>query len=186
MRLGRPLGLGSGYRLAALGFQPPRSGPGARSESRLVVLNSPLTAARRAWGVCQRRVSATGHPRANCRVPSHQCLIDRDESRDGLFKNVASPEPAEQLLVDALGEVAVDPLDEVLFLRYTRDGEASEGGDRGHQDSQANEDGPGNRKGAQERDLGLPETSAGGYAGSSPNSSKRNATSKRTRVTRVN
>ena len=118
--------------------------------------------------------------------PSHQFVIDRDEARDGLFKNVASPEPAVQLLVDALGELTYRPLDEVQFLRYTLSGESKEGGDRGHQDSEANEDGPGNRKGAQERDLGLPETSAGGYAGSSPNSSKRKATSKRTRVTRVN
>ena len=105
MRPGRPLRLGSGYRLAALRPEPPRSGPGSRPESRSVVLTSLLTADRRAWGVCQRRVSATGPPRANCRAPPpHQFVIDRDEARGGLFKNVASPEPAEQLLVDALGE----------------------------------------------------------------------------------
>ena len=118
--------------------------------------------------------------------PSHQFVIDRDEARDGLFKNVASPEPAEQLLVDALGELAYRPLDEVRFRRYTPSGEAKEGGDRGHQDSEANEDGPGNREGAQERDLRVPETSAGGYAGNSSDSSRPKARSKRTRVTRVN
>ena len=37
-----------------------------------------------------------------------------------MFKNVAPPEPAEQLLVDALGELACHPLDEVRLLRYTR------------------------------------------------------------------
>ena len=37
-----------------------------------------------------------------------------------MFKNVAPREPAEQLLVDALGELAYHPLDEVRFLRYNR------------------------------------------------------------------
>ena len=50
--------------------------------------------------------------------PSHRFVIDRDEASERLFKNVAPLEPAEQLLVDALGEVAVDPLDEVMFRRY--------------------------------------------------------------------
>ena len=51
--------------------------------------------------------------------PSHQFVIDRDEARESFFKNVASPEPAEQLLVDALGELAYRPLDAVRFRRYT-------------------------------------------------------------------
>ena len=38
--------------------------------------------------------------------PSHQFVLDRDEARESLFKNVAPPETAEQLLVDALGELA--------------------------------------------------------------------------------
>ena len=115
--------------------------------------------------------------------PSHQFVIDRDEAREALFKNVASPEPAEQLLVDALGELADNPLDEVQLLRYAPRGEADEGGDRGHQDSDANEDATGIREGEQEE---VPETSAGGYAGESPEPSKEKAPSKRTRVTRVN
>lgn len=118
--------------------------------------------------------------------PSHQFVIDRDEAREWLFKNVASPEPAEQLLVDALGELTYRPLDAVRFRRYTPRGEATEGGDRGQQDSQANEIGPGLRDREHEKDLGVPETSAGGYAGDSPGSSKRKSPSKRTRVTRVN
>ena len=114
--------------------------------------------------------------------PSHQFVIDRDEARESLFKNVASPEIAEQLLVNALGEVAVDPLDEVLFLRYTRDGEASEGGDRGHQDSEADEDGPGNRNREHAKDLGVHETPGREHAGNSAAPSKGLSRSGRTRV----
>ena len=119
------------------------------------------------------------------KYPSHQFVIDRDEARESLFKNVASPEPAEQLLVDALGELAYRPLDEVRLLRYTPGGEAKEGGDRGQQDSEANEDGPGNPEAEYSQEFGVPETSAGGYVGNSPDSSKGKAPSKRTRVKRV-
>ena len=119
-------------------------------------------------------------------TPSHQFVIDRDEARDGLFKNVASPEPAEQLLVDALGELAHRPDDAVRFRRYTPRGEAKEGGYRGHQDSEANEVGSGLRDREHEQDLGVPETSGRGYAGNSTGSSKRKSPSKRTRVTRIN
>ena len=118
--------------------------------------------------------------------PSHQFVIDRDEARDGLFKNVASPEPAEQLLVDALGELAYRPLDEVRLLRYSPSGEAKEGGDRGHQDSEANEDGSGFRDREHEQDRGVPETSGRGYAGNPPAPSKPKARSRRTRVPQVN
>ena len=118
--------------------------------------------------------------------PSHQFVIDRDEARESLFKNVASPEPTEQLLVDALGEVAYHPLDAVQFRRYTPRGEAKEGGYRGHQDSEANEVGSGLRDREHEQDLGVPETSGRGNAGNSAGSSKRESASKRTRVTRVN
>ena len=117
------------------------------------------------------------------KYPSHQFVIDRDEASERLFKNVVAPEPAVQQLVDALGELAVDPLGTARLLCCTSSGEAKEGGDRGHQDSEANEDGTGIREGAEE---GVPETSAGGYAGNSPEPSKEKAPSKRTRVTRVN
>ena len=120
------------------------------------------------------------------KYPSHQFVIDRDEARESLFKNVAPPEPAEQLLVDALGEFAYRPLDEVRLMRYARIGEAEGGGDRGQQDSEANEDGPGNPEADYSQDFGVPETSAGGYAGNSSDSSRPKARSKRTRVTRVN
>ncbi len=103
-----------------------------------------------------------------------------------MFKNVAPPEPAEQLLVDALGELADEPLDEVRLLRYTPRGLATEGGDRGHQDTQSNEVAPGIRDQEPEEDLGAPETSAGGYAANPPDPSKPKARSKRTQITQVN
>ena len=171
----------------ALRPQPPGSGPRARSDSRLLSRSPARLRQTAGHGMSAREESPRrGFQELDAEFPSHQFVIDRAEAREWLFKSVASPEPAEHLLVDVLGELAYRPDDAVRFLRYTLSGESKEGGDRGHQDSEANEDGPGNRKGAQERDLGLPETSAGGYAGSSPNSSKRKATSKRTRVTRVN
>ena len=114
--------------------------------------------------------------------PSHQFVIDRDEARESLFKNVASPEPAEQLLVDALGELEHHPLDEGRLLRYTPRGEANEGGDRGHQDSEANQDGPGNRDRKHAKDLGVHETPGREHAGNSTDPSKALSRSGRARV----
>ena len=120
------------------------------------------------------------------KYPSHQFVIDRDEAKDRLFKNVASPEPAEQLLVDALGELVDHPLDEVQLLRYAPRGESKGGGDHGHQDSEAIEDGPGNRDREHAEGFGACETPDSEHAGNSPDPSEPNASSKRTRATRVN
>ena len=120
------------------------------------------------------------------KYPSHQFVIDRDEASERLFKNVASLEPAAQPLVDALGELAVDPLDGSRLLRCTSSGEAKEGGDHGHQDSEADEVDPGNRDREHARDIGVHETPERVHAGTAQDSSKRRAPSKRTRITRVN
>ena len=118
--------------------------------------------------------------------PSHQFVIDGDEARESLFKNVASPEPAEQLLIDALGELAYHPLDEVQFLRYTPRGDARERGDRGHQDSQANEVAPGNRDRQHAEGTGAREAPDSEHAAKPSDPAERKASAKRTRVTRVN
>ena len=46
---------------------------------------------------------------------SHQFVIDRDEAEGSLFKNVASPVPAEQLLIALLGMLAGHPLGKRSF-----------------------------------------------------------------------
>ena len=118
--------------------------------------------------------------------PSHQFVIDRDEAKESLFQNVASPLPAEQLLVDALGILADRPLDEPQLLRYPRSGEPKEGGDRGHQDSEADEVDPGNRDRQHEEDVGVHETAAREHAENSPKPSKGRTRAVRSRVARVN
>ena len=117
--------------------------------------------------------------------PSHQFVIDRDEARESLFNNVVPPEPAELLLIDALGELAYDPFDEVQFLRYTPSGE-TRGGVDGHQDSEADEVDPGNRDREHARDIGVHETPERVHARNSSDPSERNGQSKRTRIARVN
>ena len=114
--------------------------------------------------------------------PSHQFVIDRDEARESLFKNVAPPRTAEQLLVDALGELAYHPLDRVLFRRYTCSGEAREGGVDGHPDPKADEVDPGNPDGEYPQDFGVPETAEREHAGNSPDPPKGLSRPRRTRV----
>ena len=118
--------------------------------------------------------------------PSHQFVIDRDEAQESLFKNVASPVPAEQLLVDALGEIADHPLDEAQLLRYAPTREARAGGSHGHQDSKADEVDSGNRDREHARDFGVHETPEGEHAGNSPEPSNGKARTGRPRVPRVN
>ena len=118
--------------------------------------------------------------------PSHQFVIDRDEAKESLFKNVASPVLAEQLLVDALGELADHPFDEAQLLRYAPTGEAMEGGDRGHRDSGADEVDLGDRVREDARDFGVPATPEREHAGNSPKPSKGRTRAVRSRVSRVN
>jgi len=46
---------------------------------------------------------------------SHQFVIDRDEAKEWLFKNVASPVPAEQLLIAVIGMLEDHPLEKRSF-----------------------------------------------------------------------
>ena len=114
--------------------------------------------------------------------PSHQFVIDRDEATQYLFRNVASPDKAEQSLFAEMGGLADRPLDAPQILRYTPSGEAREGGDDGHQDSGADEVDPGDRDREHAADFGVPETPEREHAGSSPDPSRDRSRSRRTRV----
>lgn len=118
--------------------------------------------------------------------PSHQFVIDRDEAKESLFKNVAPPVPAEQLLIAAMGMLADHPLEKAKLLRYTYSGEAKEGGDHGHRDSGADEVDLENRVREDTRDVGVSETPEREHAGNSPKPSKGRTRAVRSRVSRVN
>ena len=101
-------------------------------------------------------------------TPPIQFVIDRDDAKESLFKNVSSPVPADQRLIAAKGMLADHPLEKAELLRYTYSGGPKGGGNHGHQRSEADEVGPGNRDRQHEKDFGVHETPERESAENSP------------------